>query len=74
MAYADHHDSGSLGFDRNGHTVHTQSMAEYRAAHPTIPMFPPTSEVAVKVVMLLLYALIIIGIVYIALRSSGVVN
>ncbi|WP_024794476.1 hypothetical protein [Tomitella biformata] len=58
----------------SAHTVRTLTLAEYQASHPTIPMFPATSETVAKVVMILLYALIVIGIVYIALRSSGVVN
>lgn len=72
MSYAEHHESGYLG--SRGHTVRTQSMAEYRATHPITPVFPPTSETAAKIVMILLYVLILIGVVYIAIRSSGLVS
>ncbi|MDN5757509.1 MAG: hypothetical protein L0H59_03100 [Tomitella sp.] len=53
-------------------TVRTSTMADYLAEHPMKGMFPPTSELATKIIMAVSYVLIVLAIVYIVLRATGV--
>ena len=59
----------SVTRDSAGHPVRVMSLTEYTASRPPNPMFPPTSDAALKVVMLLVYLMIAAGIVYVVVES-----
>ena len=49
-------------------------LSMYLAEHPNVQVFPSTSEAAAKVVMISVYALMIVTLVFVALRAVGVVS
>ncbi|WP_182348219.1 hypothetical protein [Tomitella gaofuii] len=54
---------------RSGNRVRTRTMAEYLTDHPLKGMFPPTSELTTRVVMVISYLLILAAIIYIVVRA-----
>lgn len=57
--------------NKTNRTVRKRTLAEYMAAHPLKGMFPPTSQLATKIIMAICYLLILAAIVYIVLRATG---